>query len=89
MVNLTQPNNVQAAVLYTLIQKGKVSIEDFPHLSGFRTRVSEINLQHEISMQSFNKKGKNQFGRIITYVEHHIDPTEVEKAIQVYKTINK
>lgn len=89
MESLATPKNVRAKVLFKLIKQGKVSIEDFPYLSGFRTRVSEISLRYEIQMTAINKNGKNEFGRTFTYVEHHLDVSEVDKAIQVYNTINK
>lgn len=86
---LSHPKNCKAQVLYTLIKKGKVSIEDFPYLSGFRTRVSEIVNQHSLFLSNTNVTGTNQFGRTITYVEHKIDPNQLDTAIQIYNTINK
>lgn len=89
MERINQPNNVRAKVLYKLIKQGNVSIIDFPYLSGFRTRVSELLLRFEIQLTNINKKGTNEFGRTFVYVEHHLDFNQVEKAIEVYNTINK
>jgi hypothetical protein len=44
---MEKPKNTKAEILLTAIENGSVSIMDFPYLSGFRTRISEIN-----SMQS-------------------------------------
>lgn len=41
-MNLSNPTTNKAEILYTLITNGSVSIKDFPYLSGFRTRISEL-----------------------------------------------
>jgi hypothetical protein len=89
MITLPQPKNNKQEVLLTLIKKGKVSIEDFPHLSGFRTRVSELILEDSLLLRSEYVTAKNKFGRSITYVEHHLDEKHIGTAIEIYNSINQ
>ncbi|WP_165929986.1 hypothetical protein [Flavobacterium caseinilyticum] len=85
---LPQPKSNRQEVLLTLIKNGKVSIEDYPYLSGFRTRVSELTLEHGLILKSKPVNAKNKFGRTITYVEHHLEENEIENAIAIYNSIN-
>lgn len=85
---MTEPKNCTQEVLLTLILNGKVSIFDFPYLSGFRTRISDLRLKHGLNIHSENKKHKNKFNRIYTYAEHHLSEAEREKAIRIYSQLN-
>ena len=49
---MTQPKTTTAEVLQTLILKGDASIEDFPYLSGFRTRISNLVLIYKLKLKS-------------------------------------
>lgn len=71
------PRTNTQEVLLTLIEKGTVSIFDFPYLSGFRTRVSELCNKYKLKLKHEQKKGINKFGNTYTFVEHIlIDKTE-------------
>lgn len=85
---LPQPKNNRQEVLLTLIKNGKVSIEDYPYLSGFRTRVSELVLYYGLILNTKPVKSTNKFGRTITFAEHHLEEVNIEKAIAIYNTIN-
>jgi hypothetical protein len=86
---LPQPKNNRQEVLLTLIKNGKVSIVDYPKLSGFRTRVSELILDHGLTLKSIPVNSVNKFGRTITYVEHHLVEKYIDTAIEIYNSINK
>jgi len=86
---LPHPKNNRQEVLLTLIKNGKVSIEDFPYLSGFRTRVSELILKFGLVLNTKQVKSTNKFGRTITFAEHHLEEIHIEKAITIYNKINQ
>jgi hypothetical protein len=87
---LSRPTNNNQEVLYKAIQTGKVSLMDFPHLSGFRTRVSNLRHNYGINFDSTGRiKAVNKHGRKISFVIHKLPDEEVEKAISVYKSIVK
>lgn len=80
--------NIQE-VLYTLIAQGYVSIFDFPYMSGFRTRVSNLNLQYGLKINRVTDTRNNKFGNSYTYAIHKLPKEEKEKAIELYKKISK
>lgn len=84
---LTLPKTSKQEVLYTLITKGRVSIMDFPYLSGFRTRVSEFSCREGLKMRREKIKSYNKFGNSYTYVVHILEDTE--QAIELYKKMIK
>ena len=88
-LQLPQPKNNRQEVLLTLIKNGKVSIEDYPYLSGFRTRVSELVLDHGLLLTTKPVKSTNKFGRTITFAEHHLAEANIEKAIEIYNSLNQ
>ena len=76
--------NIQE-VLYTLIKQGHVSIFDFPYLSGFRTRVSELRLEHNLEIESISLNRCNKFGNHYSYKLHRLK--DREQAIELYKKL--
>jgi hypothetical protein len=81
--------NIQE-VLYTLIIQGHVSILDYPYLSGFRTRVSEIVRKHGIHLNKKHDTRCNKFGNEYTYTIHFLPKQLKQKAIETYiKITNK
>ena len=85
---MTTPKTSKAEVLYTLIKEGSVSIMRFPHLSGFRTRISEITSKHGIPLSNKRSIGKNKFGNSFNYVEHILPEDYKDQAVELYKSIN-
>ena len=82
---LDNPNNNTCEVLYTLITKGSVSIMDFPYMSGFRTRISELNKMG----LDLNKKAiisKNKFNNSYIYINHILINKDL--AIKLYEELN-
>jgi hypothetical protein len=82
---LPKPNSHKQEVLLHLIQHGSVSILNFPYLSGFRTRISE--LRDELDITDRMEKKVSKYGNEMAYAVHSI--TDRDKAISVYKRINK
>ena len=87
-MNLSAPKTNKAEILHTLIQKGSVSIKDFPYLSGFRTRISELVNDDDIQMLHVSSTGVNKFGNSYTYKEHVLPERYKEAAIEKYNYIN-
>jgi hypothetical protein len=82
------PKTSGEEVLLTLITQGHVSIFDFPYLSGFRTRVSELQTRHNIQLDRVMDKRCNKFGNTYSYAIHKLPESQKEKAINLYKKLN-
>jgi hypothetical protein len=78
------PKTSSQEVLLTLITQGYVSIFDFPYLSGFRTRVSELQTVYHIQLDRVLDKRCNKFGNTYTYAIHKLPDASKEKCIEVY-----
>ena len=85
---MKRPLTNNQEVLHVLITQGHVSIFDFPYLSGFRTRVSNLKLKFGIDLETIKNRRCNKFGNAYTYHIHRL--VNKEKAVEVYKkmTIN-
>jgi hypothetical protein len=79
---MQQPTTNFQEILFTLIEKGNCSIMDFPYLSGFRTRISEIKEQLNLHKSYVTKI--NKFGNHYSYAVHTLDAIDKQKAIQLY-----
>lgn len=88
-MTLSTPVNNRAEVLHTLIQKGCVSIQDYPYLSGFRTRVSELSLRYSLTLEAEMIRSTNKFGNNIAYKNHILPQSEQQKALAIYNEINR
>lgn len=87
-MNLSRPKTNKAEILFTLLEKGCVSINDFYYLPGFRTRISELVRIDEIPLKHESKIGKNKFGNTYVYQEHILPDIFREHAVNMYETIN-
>lgn len=76
-------------VLLTLIIKGNVSIIDYPYLSGFRTRISELVNKHDLTLTVKILKWRNKFNNPCKCSVHHLPLHEKDRAIELYKKLNK
>lgn len=88
-IEISNPKSNVAEVLYTLITTGSVSILDYPWLSGFRTRCSELRLKYGIILSRKTMTGVNKFDREFKYTVHILPYEHKEKAIEIYNKINK
>lgn len=79
-----QPKSWQQEILLTLILKGKVSLVDFPKLSGYRTRVSELR-EMGIKTKDVKVYFTSRFGNKSDYIEHHL--LNKEFAESLYKEL--
>lgn len=87
-MKLSNPNNTKAEVLFELIKKGSVSIKEFSWMEGFRTRVSELVLNHSIPLLKTTESSVNKHGNTIYYKRHSLPLDKVEFALGVYNKIN-
>lgn len=88
-MNLPFPKNTQAEVLFVLIKKGSVSIKEFSWMEGFRTRVSELVLNHSIPLLKTTESGINKHGNTFHFRRHSLPLDKVDFALSVYEKINK
>lgn len=79
------PLTNEQEILYTLIKRGRVSILDFPWLSGFRTRCSDLRLKRGLEMKTIKAQRYNKFSNIYTYHIHYL--VDVEKAKSLYEKL--
>jgi len=82
------PRTSEQEVLLTLITQGHVSIFDFSYLSGFRTRVSQLQTVHGLFLERTLDKRCNKFGNSYSYAIHKLPESEKEKAIALYNKLN-
>jgi hypothetical protein len=87
-MNLNKPKTSKAEILFTLIDKGEVSIMDFPYLSSFRTRVSDLKIKDNLPLIREMRKGVNKFNNTYTYAVHRLNPFYTRQAVELYKLIN-
>lgn len=80
--------NIQE-ILLTLILQGYVSLFDFPVMSGYRTRVSQLQLIHGLKLDRVTDTRCNKFGNTYVYAIHKLPESEKEKAIELYNKLNK
>ena len=85
--DLPLPKSNTQEVLFTLIQQGDVSIMDFPYLSGFRTRVSELQNKYSLKLGKRMVLKQNKFGNTYSYANHILNDESKEKALQIYKEL--
>jgi hypothetical protein len=76
-MELSMPKNHKARVLYS--NKKRKCFMDFPVLAGFRTRISEITLDHNVSLVHKTETGVNVFGNSFWY-KHHFLPRRKKKS---------
>jgi hypothetical protein len=88
-MELSKPLGWKARVLYTLIEKRGTSLKDFPHLAGFRTRISELKLKYNVKLISTPIPDMDIYGSPYYYKHHSLPADEVNNAIEVYNLINK
>lgn len=78
------PKTNTQEILLTLLTQGYVSIFDFSYLSGFRTRVSELQIVHKLSLERKTDKRCNKFGNSYIYAIHYLPKSEKENAEKLY-----
>lgn len=84
---LPLPKSNTQEVLFVLIQQGEVSIMDFPYLSGFRTRVSELQNSHNLKLSKRMVLKRNKYGNVYQYAKHILNENNKTKAVELYKKL--
>lgn len=74
------PTTSQEEVLLTLILQGHVSIFDFPYLSGFRTRVSNLVVIYGLKLNRVLDSRTNKYGNSYKYAIHRLPAEEKRKS---------
>lgn len=86
---LEKPLNNLADVLFELLNNGSASIKEFDYMAGFRTRVSELVLDHLIPLSSITETDTNKHGNPYHYKRHFLAPEMKDFAKGIYIEINK
>jgi hypothetical protein len=84
---LQEPIDNIEEVINTILTQGNVSIKDFPYLSGFRARISDIRdllEDKDAELISTPSQSVNKFGRTYTYMVHHIQPKDFITLLKIY-----
>lgn len=87
ILDIPRPTSSITEVLYCMLQKGVVSIKELPYLSGFRTRVSELANEHNLSIKTERKLDKNKYGKTYYYHEHSIQKIGINHALETYNKL--
>lgn len=87
-LNLPKPKtNIQEVLLHLILYKS-VSIMDYSYMSGFRTRVSQLILNHGLFLERVFETKYNVHGNAYSYAIHTLPENQKEKAIQIYINLN-
>ena len=81
---MKKPKTVRQEILLTLIEHGEVSIMDFPYLSGYRTRVSDLVLIHGLELAKMRETKINKYNNTYSYVVSILPENQKSKAINLY-----
>ena len=82
---MNTPKTTEQEILLHLIENGSVSIFDFPYLSGFRTRISNLKAKF-VTIETSKLTSINKYGRTYSYAMHRI--IDKQKAIDLYEKLN-
>lgn len=85
---LADPKNQLASVLKLLITTKGVSEQQTP-FNGFRSRISDLRLKHQLNIRTIQKEFINQFNRPSKYNVHFLLEGDKQKAIELYNKINQ
>lgn len=89
MEKLEKPKTHLTEVLYHLIKHKKVSVESFDWMSGYRTRVSELELQYGLILNEEYKKFISKYGNKSCITIHVLPDSLYEKAVSIYKNLTE
>ena len=85
---MNKPKTQLQEVLFELINEGKCSIRQFFFMCGFRTRISELNLKHGLSLDSSEREKEiNTHGNTYSYPIHKLPKSQRKSAIEIYKQL--
>ena len=85
---LAPPKNQLSCVLKMLIERNGVAEKDTPFL-GFRSRISDLRLDHNLNIRTVQKDFTNQFGRPSKYNVHYLMDGEKDQARLLYEKLNQ
>jgi len=88
-MKLQKPKTHLTEVLYHLITHRKVSVESFYWMSGYRTRVSDLELKHGLVLKEEYKSFKSKYGNKSSITIHLLTDEYYQKAINVYNELTE
>ncbi len=84
---MREPTTDNQEVLFVAINNGSVSLTDFPHLSGYRTRVSQLRKDYGVQFKDEPLIGTNKRGRKFIYQNHIL--IDIEEAKSQYNLMTR
>ena len=87
-IQLPPATTQKTAVLKMLIETDGVSEQQTP-FNGFRTRISELKLEHELPIQTKRVDFTTQFGRSSAYNVHYLHSEDKMAAVELFNELNK
>ena len=86
--NLAFPRSNKEEILFTLINQKYVCYLDFPEISKFSARISEIQKELSFDLIKVNSTRNSKFGNPFRYVIYRISELQLQKAIAAYQKNN-
>jgi hypothetical protein len=86
--NLSYPRNNKEEILFTLINRRHVSYLDFPEISNFSARISEIQTKLGIELNRVDSVRNSKFGNPFRFIIYRLPDKEFEKAMAIYVKMN-
>lgn len=83
---LPKPKSCLQEILFVLIEKGNVSMFDFPYIPKFSTRISDI--RKELDIHTIKASGVNKFGNQYIFAIHFLPEELRGKAEEMYMRLN-
>lgn len=88
-MKLDKPLNTTCEVLHELLTKRQISMLDFHWMPGYRTRISDLQLKHNLPLIRDLKEGVNKFKNNYHYAVYRLNPFHKRSALKLYKKLNK
>ena len=82
---MNTPRTTEQEILLHSLENGSVSIFDFPYLSGFRTRISNLKAKF-VPIESSKLTSINKYGRTYSFAMHRL--MDKQKAIDSHEKLN-
>lgn len=87
-IEVAPAKNQLASVLKKLLENESVS-ERQTNYNGFRSRISDLRLKHNLDVRHTEVEFITEFGKKSSYRKHYLLEIDKDKAVQLYKEINK
>lgn len=87
MEELKKPTTHLTEVLYHLINHKKASVKEFYWMSGFRTRISDLNLKYGLILNVEHEETISKHGNKGSIAIHKLNIEDIPKAKDIYNSL--